>query len=194
MTGAELSKPALRAELRAARDGYVLDLAPGERARLEAQAAEHLMRLIGGARSIAFYIALGSEMSCAPAIAAAAERGIAMLLPHVESRGSPMRFLPWTPGEPLETGWRGLLQPSADSAEIRPELIITPLLGFDSALNRIGQGAGFYDRAFAALPDVKKIGWGWSIQHRPVIGCDPWDVPLDAVVTEAGIIEGTMPS
>lgn len=190
MTGAELPKPALRAELRAARDGFLLDLAPGERARLEAQAAEHLMRLIGGARSIAFYIALGSEMSCAAAIDAAAARGIVPLLPHVESRGSPMRFLRWAPGESLEAGWRGLLQPVADSAEIRPELIVAPLLGFDSALNRIGQGAGFYDRAFAALPDVKKIGWGWSIQQRPAIGCDPWDVPLDAVVTEAGIIEG----
>ncbi|ABQ68956.1 5-formyltetrahydrofolate cyclo-ligase [Rhizorhabdus wittichii RW1] len=187
---AEPSKPALRAELRAVRDAFVLDLAPGERARLEALAADHLMRVAGGARSIAFYVAMGSEMGCAAAIAATAARGIAVALPHVESRSAPMRFLRWTPGDPLETGWRGLSQPAAESAGIDPDLIVAPLLGFDSALNRIGQGAGFYDRAFAALPDARRIGWGWSIQQRPAIGCDPWDVPLDAVVTEAGVIEG----
>lgn len=189
MNGA-LSKPALRAELRAARDAFVLDLEPGERERLEAAAAARLMRAAGGARSIAFYIAVGSEMGCAAAIDAAIARGIAVALPRVEARAAPMRFLLWRPGDPLEPGWRGLLQPPAESAEIRPELVVAPLLGFDSALNRIGQGAGFYDRAFAALPHAEKIGWGWSIQQRPAIGCDPWDVPLDAVVTEAGIIEG----
>lgn len=188
--GAEPSKPALRAELRAGRDAFVLDLAVDERARLEARAADHLTRVAGGARSIAFYVALGSEMGCAAAIAAAAARGIVIALPRVEARSAPMRFLRWAPGDPLEPGWRGLLQPVAESPEIRPELIVAPLLGFDSALNRIGQGAGFYDRAFAALPQAGKIGWGWSIQQRPAIGCDPWDVPLDAVVTEAGVIEG----
>ncbi|KQX21649.1 MULTISPECIES: 5-formyltetrahydrofolate cyclo-ligase [unclassified Sphingomonas] len=189
MSGA-LPKPALRAELRAARDAFVLDLAPGERERLEGAAAARLMRRAGTARSIAFYVALGSEMGCAAAIDAAIARGIAVALPRVEARSAPMRFLLWRPGDPLEPGWRGLLQPPAESAEIRPELIVAPLLGFDAALNRIGQGAGFYDRAFAALPHAKKIGWGWSIQQRPAIGCDPWDVPLDAVVTNVGIIEG----
>jgi 5-formyltetrahydrofolate cyclo-ligase len=100
-----------------------------------------------------------------------------------------MRFLAWASGDPLEPGWRGLIQPVADAPEVEPDIIVAPLLGFDSALRRIGQGAGFYDRAFAARPFVKKIGWGWSIQQRPVIADDPWDVPLDAVVTETGAIE-----
>ncbi|WP_238147172.1 5-formyltetrahydrofolate cyclo-ligase [Rhizorhabdus dicambivorans] len=187
---ADLSKPAQRAELRALRDAFVLALAPGERARLEAEAARHLGPLIAGARSVAFYHALGGEMDCGPAIDAAAAAGIAVALPHVEARGAPMRFLAWAPGDRLVPGWRGLLQPEADSPPVSPDIVIAPLLGFDSALRRIGQGAGFYDRALAALPDVKKIGWGWSIQQRPAIASDPWDVPLDAVVTEAGVIGG----
>lgn len=185
----DLSKPALRAGLRARRDAFVLGLAPGDRERLERAAAAHLMRLIGGARSVAFYVAVGSEMGCDPAMEAAAAAGAALALPHVVAREIPMRFLRWAPGEPLEPGWRGLVQPSADATEIRPDVIVAPLLGFDSRLNRIGQGAGFYDRAFAARADAKKIGWGWSVQQWPAIGCDPWDVPLDAVVTEVGIID-----
>ncbi|KKC25521.1 5-formyltetrahydrofolate cyclo-ligase [Sphingomonas sp. SRS2] len=184
-------KAALRAELRAARDGFILNLAPGERARRESRAAAYLAPWIDGASCVAFYHAIGSELDCGAAITAAVARGITVALPHVEDRDSAMRFLAWTPGNPLETGWRGLIQPRVDAPEVEPDIIVAPLLGFDSALARLGQGAGFYDRAFAALPDVKKFGLCWSIQQRPVIACDPWDVPLDAVVTEAGVIEGS---
>lgn len=187
---AELSKPAQRAALRAARDGFLLDLAPGEREAMEARAAAHLAPLIAGARSIAFYQALGSELGCGAALAAAAAAGIATALPHVAGRDGAMHFLRWSPGDPLVPGWRGLLQPAADSPRISPDIIVTPLLGFDSRLRRLGQGAGFYDRAFAGLPNVKKIGWGWSVQRLAIIACDPWDVPLDAVVTETGVIGG----
>ena len=99
-----------------------------------------------------------------------------------------MRFLRWTPGDRLERGWRRLLQPRPESPEILPDIIVAPLLGFDSAGWRIGQGAGFYDRAFGTLPGVKKIGLGWSVQQRPAIAHDSRDVPLDMVVTEAGVI------
>ena len=185
----EPSKPALRAALRAARDGFVLDLPPGDRERLEARAAAHLAPRLEGARCVAFYHAQGSELACAPAIALALSRGIAVALPHVETPGRPMRFLAWTPGAQLESGWRGLIQPVADSPEIEPDIIVAPLLGFDSDGQRLGQGAGFYDRAFAARAGVRKLGYGWSIQQCPVIASDPWDVALDAVVTEAGAIE-----
>jgi len=187
----EPSKPAVRAALRAARDGFVLDLMPGDRACLERRAAGYLASLIDGAACVAFYHAVGSELDCGPAIAAAARRGIRIALPHVERRDSPMRFLAWSPGERLEAGWQGLVQPCADAAEIIPDIIVAPLLGFDSALARLGQGGGFYDRAFAMLPAAKKIGLGWSIQQHAAIACDPWDMPLDAVVTEAGVLEGT---
>jgi 5-formyltetrahydrofolate cyclo-ligase len=185
----EPSKPALRAELRAARDSFVLALPPGQRERLEARAAEHLSPLIDGARCVAFYAALGSELACAPAIALALSHEIIVALPHVEAPDRPMRFLAWKQGDRLESGWRGLIQPAADSPVVEPDIIVAPLLGFDSAGRRIGQGAGFYDRTFAARPAVRKIGLGWSIQQRPAIVSDPWDEPLDAIVTEAGVIE-----
>jgi len=188
---AEPSKPAQRAELRARRDAFVLDLEPGERALLEARAAARLMPLMEGAGCIAFYQAIGSEMGCGAAIDLAANAGMAIALPHVAGRDRPMRFLRWRPGDPLERGWRGLIQPLAASAEIRPDMVVTPLLGFDSARRRLGQGAGFYDRAFATIGGgVKKIGWGWSVQQLGRIACDPWDVPLDAVVTETTLIGG----
>lgn len=186
----EPSKSASRARLRAARDAFVGGLAPAEREALTARAAANLMPLLDGAACVAFYRAMGSELDCGPAIAAAGARRIALALPRVEDGGGTMRFLAWAPGDRLESGWRGLLQPMAGTRQVIPAIIVAPLVGFDSNLARLGQGAGFYDRAFAAHPYAKKIGFGWSIQRVPAIGCDPWDVPLDAVVTEAGVLVG----
>lgn len=184
-------KAALRAEIRARRDGYVLTLSAAERAAQERRAADHAWHLIGNAHTIALYIALGSEMSCAPLIVRARAAGRVIVLPHVVARAEPIRFLRWDADVPLEQGWYGLSQPPADAAEIVPDIVITPLLGFDSQLWRIGQGAGFYDRAFSALPLTQKIGLAWAVQHCEEVPRDPWDERLDAIATEQGIIEGT---
>jgi 5-formyltetrahydrofolate cyclo-ligase len=95
-----------------------------------------------------------------------------------------MRFLAWSPDRPLIPGAYGLHQPEGASDEIAPTLIITPLVGFDRHGGRIGQGAGYYDRAFARLPGAVRIGLAWSVQEMPQLPLDPWDVPLHAVATE----------
>jgi 5-formyltetrahydrofolate cyclo-ligase len=76
---------------------------------------------------------------------------------------------------------------------VRPDIILTPLLGFDHLLHRLGQGAGHYDRAFAALPGARRIGVAWSVQHVDPLPTDPWDVPLHAVITEQGWFERPLP-
>ena len=42
----------------------------------------------------------------------------------------------------------------------------------------------YYDRAFAALPGARRIGYAWSVQEVQLVPLDPWDVPLHAVATE----------
>jgi len=189
MTIPSTDKAVQRKALRDARDAYVRSLSTDERSRLEAAAADALRPLIAGLGAVAFYVALGSELGCMAAIDATAKAGIDILLPHVTGPTSDMSFHLWAPGEPLESGWRGLLQPWAGSPEREPDAIVAPLVGFDSRLMRLGQGGGFYDRAFALRPMVKKIGFGWSVQQSCAIAVDPWDVPLDAMVTERGQIE-----
>ena len=74
------------------------------------------------------------------------------------------------------------------------DLIITPLLGFDATGTRMGMGGGFYDRTFAfkrfAKPYRQRpllVGYAFDFQKVNGLTRQPWDVALDAVVTESGL-------
>jgi 5-formyltetrahydrofolate cyclo-ligase len=134
---------------------------------------------------LATYAPLGDEADPAPLARAAMAAGYTLALPHVVDRATPIRFLAWHPEDALAAGPFGLRQP-ADGPAVAPDIILTPLVAFDAALNRVGQGAGHYDRAFAAFPDAKRIGVAYSVQQVAPLVPDPWDMPLDAIVTERG--------
>jgi 5-formyltetrahydrofolate cyclo-ligase len=179
------AKQAVRAQLRALRRAHV--------ARLRAQAlydaaldtfAGRLLAHIAPGASVALYRAFGDEIDPAPLALRLAAAGHRLCLPHVAADRTTMRFLEWHPDHPLVTGAFGLSQPHEDMQEIAPTMIVTPLVGFDRHGGRIGQGAGFYDRAFARLPGAIRIGLAWSVQEVASLPLDPWDVPLHAVATE----------
>lgn len=170
-------KLALRARLRALRDGFVPTGPIGLPDAFVAQ--------LRPGRIVASYMPLGSEADPAPLADAARAAGCALALPHVTTRAAPLRFLAWDASLPLERGAFGLLQPPADAAEVRPDIILTPLLGFDGVGNRLGQGAGHYDRAFAAHPAAWRVGIAWSVQQLAALAPDPWDLPLHAIATES---------
>lgn len=133
---------------------------------------------------IASYLSIGGEIDPAPIVETALALGWRIALPHITTRTAPMRFLGWSPGDALIDGPFGLRQPAPDAPELAPDMILTPLVAFDLALNRLGQGAGYYDRAFAALPDALRIGLAWSVQQVPKVPVDAWDIALHAIVTE----------
>ncbi|WP_231621588.1 5-formyltetrahydrofolate cyclo-ligase [Sphingomonas sp. 37zxx] len=146
----------------------------------------YLARLTPGT-IVASYIPLGSEADPTALVAAALTNGCTLALPHVISRQAPMRFLEWNPARPLERGIYGLQQPPADARELAPDIVLVPLVAFDSALHRLGQGAGYYDRALASLPAAWRLGVAWSVQQVSQVPVDPWDVPLHGVVTERSV-------
>ena len=183
---ADPAKPAVRAALRKARQAHVAALraSGGHEAALGA-AAERVLAHVPAGASVALYNPFGDEIDPGPLARLLAERGHPLALPHVAADRTTMRFLAWHPDHALVTGAFGLNQPHEDAATVAPSLVLTPLVGFDRAGGRIGQGAGFYDRAFAALPGAMRIGFAWSVQELAHVPLDPWDVPLHAVATEA---------
>lgn len=73
-------------------------------------------------------------------------------------------------------------------SEIRPAVTVTPLLGVDKKLNRLGKGKGYYDRYFQAV-DTFKVGLAFEEQVIDEVICDSWDKPLDMLITSRGIIK-----
>lgn len=138
----------------------------------------------GPVRSISCFVSNPREVDTIPILQLAAARGMITALPHIAERGGTMRFLRWQPGDSLVTGTYDIPQPQDDAPEIAPDVIFAPLAGFDRQGNRIGQGGGFYDRAFAAHPDARRVGLAWSVQEMEALPVDSWDQRLHAIITE----------
>lgn len=177
-----LDKKVLRARMRADRDAFVM---AGVDGILPPQAL--LDRLEPG-KVVSSYVPLGSEADPAMLAWAARQAGCRIALPFVVSRADPLRFLLWDQNAPLVAGPMGLQQCDSACEEVAPDIILTPLVAFDADLNRLGQGAGHYDRAFAAHPQAWRLGVAWSIQQLPSLPFEPWDMPLDAIVTERAFL------
>jgi 5-formyltetrahydrofolate cyclo-ligase len=81
-------------------------------------------------------------------------------------------------------------EPIGNEIPARPEdvkVAIVPVLGFDRKGNRIGYGAGYYDRFLARYPDIIRIGLAFACQELSALPCEDNDIKMDLVVTENGI-------
>jgi 5-formyltetrahydrofolate cyclo-ligase len=67
-------------------------------------------------------------------------------------------------------------------------MLLIPLLAFDAGGGRLGYGGGFYDRTLAQLPDRFRLGCAFAAQQVDAVPVGPYDIRLDAVATENGII------
>jgi 5-formyltetrahydrofolate cyclo-ligase len=180
----ELSKSELRAHYRQSRADFVDSLGDGEKALAFSIAPGPLAALFQPGLTVAAYIPVGSEADPTKLLAQATTMGCITALPHVTSRAAPMQFLRWSVGEILEDGPFGLKQPVANAEPCAPNVILVPLVAFDSRLMRLGQGAGHYDRALSLLGNAFTVGIAWSVQQSPALPSDPWDIPLNAILTE----------
>ena len=149
-----------------------------------------LARRLADSRTVALYMGLDDEAPAQRLAAPLIAMGKRVALPRVLDRLGSMDFLPWTPDAPLVPGPFRTSHPEPGDGPVTPDAIIAPLVGFDRALNRLGQGGGYYDRAFARFPDALRIGLAWSAQELDDVPADPWDLPLDIILTEAELIEG----
>jgi 5-formyltetrahydrofolate cyclo-ligase len=115
------------------------------------------------------------------------ERGARTALPVVVAPRTPLIFREWHPGVALARGVYDIPYP-AEGPAVRPGTVLLPMNGFDAGGYRLGYGGGFFDRTLAALDDRPRvIGVTYELARIPTIHPQPWDIPMDFVVTERGV-------
>ena len=140
---------------------------------------------------IGFYWPMKAEVDPRPAIERFREMGARAALPVVVEKAAPLQFREWWPGIETRPGVFGLPVPQG-SAEVVPDVVLVPPVGFDDAGYRLGYGGGYFDRTLAKLsPQPLKIGVARESGRMQTIQPQPHDIPMDFIVTERGIHEVT---
>jgi 5-formyltetrahydrofolate cyclo-ligase len=158
----------------------------------------HLSRLLRPGRRIAVYLAHDGEADPRLLIQAARRNGCELYLPAItDYRLHRMRFLRYDDTAQLQVNRYGIAEPDRRRARHIPvrclDWILVPLAAVDARGTRIGSGAGFYDRCLQHLRcgrrwrRPKLIGLGYEFQRVAKLARQPWDVPLDALLTEQAL-------
>lgn len=115
------------------------------------------------------------------------DEGVMAALPEVVAKGQALQFRKWWPGVPMTPGVYQIPVP-AGSDIVAPDVAIVPMNGFDDGGYRLGYGGGFFDRTLAAYERrMLAIGVSYELLRLPTVYPQPHDIPMDFVVTEAGI-------
>src|SRR5690242_17708115 len=147
-----MTRDALRRQLRASRRA----LTPEARRLASVAAALKLCEspAYREARRISVYMAMDGELDPTPLVMRARSDRREVYLPVLPPLDGPMSFRLYLPDSQLLTNRFGIPEPvSAEGGRVAKDmdLVVTPLVGFDLAGNRLGMGAGFYDRTFGFL-------------------------------------------
>jgi 5-formyltetrahydrofolate cyclo-ligase len=171
-------------------------LAPAEREAANQAIAERVWIVpeVAAARTILLYASLPDEVATDAIAREALRRGLTVTYPRClpatfELALHHLRDL----GELRDAGSYGIREPDPacpllDTSDI--DVVLVPGLAFDRRGARLGRGAGYYDRLFA-LPAFRafRCGLFFAAQEAQHLPTEPWDVFLDAIVTEEGMVK-----
>jgi 5-formyltetrahydrofolate cyclo-ligase len=139
--------------------------------------------------TIAAFLPIRSEVDLQPLMQRLGDKGARLCLPVVLDRQT-ICFRLWQAGVDLVSTGFGTRGPGPDAPVVDPDIMLVPLSAFDGHGNRIGYGAGHYDRAIARLHEKgcnpTLIGIAFDCQEVADVPFEPHDVALHAILTESG--------
>ncbi len=185
-----MDKYTLRRQLKAARNA----LKPAVRRHAARASLRLALRngLLLRARRIGFYLPQGGEFDAHPLLNQALSMRRKCYLPVLPRRGRVMRFGLVEHNTRMTRNRYGIPEPR-DARPLRArqlDLLLMPLVGFDPLGYRLGMGGGYYDATLAFMQHrrlwrkPRLVGIAYECQRVEALPHDPWDLPLDAVLTE----------
>ena len=137
---------------------------------------------------IASFYSIGSEISTAPLHTLVEKNGAVNALPYVGQEAHPFTFRKLAVGDALTPDVSGTPAPSTNLDLIMPDVVIVPFIAIDKGGHRIGMGGGYYDRTLPLLkqqnPDIPLIAYGFDCQLVDCVPTEPFDFPVDGLVSE----------
>ena len=180
-------KKEIRKKVLADRDSML----PSQRSAKSRKIEERLFSLpeFKSARAIMFFVSFRSEVETVPMIRRVLDDGKRVILPKV--KGTELELFEINNfDKDVSPGAWGILEP----CEIAPaklddlDIIIVPGAAFDARGNRLGYGAGFYDKLLSAFTKPT-VALAFEVQIVPKVPADSHDVPVKKIVTEKRTIE-----
>lgn len=167
-------------------------LSVAEQNQFALEAAQRMLTLpeVIRAQNIALFLSFDGELDTTPLIHALWQANKAVYLPvlHPFSRGN-LLFLRYSETTPLIRNRLKILEPQLDVRQVLPiaelDILVTPLVAFDSKGQRLGMGGGFYDRTLQNWQQhhFYPVGLAHDCQWVSELPTETWDIPLPAIVT-----------
>jgi len=151
-------------------------------------AMQLMAQLADDVKHVALYLANDGEVCPSQFIEQLWQRDIAVYLPvlHPFSKGN-LIFLRYQSDTKMVINKYGISEPALDVRLVCPvdklDVIYTPLVAFDHFGNRMGMGGGYYDRTLAQHRHLSTIGLAHDCQQVAKLDVQPWDMPLDYIIT-----------
>ncbi|MBS0247616.1 MAG: 5-formyltetrahydrofolate cyclo-ligase [Proteobacteria bacterium] len=156
-------------------------------AAAETLAARGLPAAVTAGVIVSGFMPMKTEINPLPLLRKLADQGAQLALPCIDGRGKPLIMRAYRFGDAFKSGQWGIREPMPEAPEVKPDILLVPLVCFDRAGQRIGYGAGYYDRTIAklrAFKSITTIGIAFAVQEIPQVPASEHDQRLDFVLTE----------
>ena len=167
-------------------------LTPEQQTQFALHAADRMMAYppVLLAQTVAVFLSFDGELDTRPLIDQLWRAGKRVYLPvlHPFSPGN-LLFLHYHPSSDLVVNRLNIREPKLDVRDVLPlsqlDVLVTPLVAFDAAGQRLGMGGGFYDRTLqnGRQHRLQPVGYAHDCQQVDALPTEQWDIPLPAVIT-----------
>ncbi len=161
-----------------------------EREDLSKGICSSLLGMLNGCSPVMIYVSKPPEVNTDTLISALIAKTGRVIVPIIERETVSLRLSYLEDPSVLVESTFHVPEPIGSEIPARSEevtIAVIPVLGFDRYGNRLGYGAGYYDRFLEKNPNITRIGLAFACQEIPVIPCDANDVKMDIIVTENGV-------
>jgi len=181
------NKQLLRDRARALRSS----LSPAEIREKSERICRNLMDVLDGENPLMVYVSKPREVHTRALISLLLAQGKSVVVPIIEKDTKTLRLSYLDDPAVLSQSTFNVLEPvghelPAQASDVKA--VIIPMLAFDKRGNRLGYGAGYYDRFLTTHPHLTRIGIAFACQELTEIPADPTDAGMDMIVTDTGII------